>query len=143
MLSFRSAWMRWVAPTCLVISLPVWAGCGSADDDDSTLSDDTTQVGDDDTTGDDDSTDGTGDDDTEEGDDDATRPDVTPPTPPPAELDALDVKNAYSIVPGMAFSWKTFNLRAGLGYGNFNVGGVNFVFPRKTLVPELDLYWRW
>ena len=60
-----------------------------------------------------------------------------------AELEAFDVKNAYSIVPGMAFSWKTFNLRAGLGYGNFNVGGVNFVFPRKTIVPELDMYWRW
>jgi len=60
-----------------------------------------------------------------------------------AELQALDVKNAYSVVPGLAFSWKTFNLRVGLGYGNFNVGGVNFVFPRKTLVPELDMYWRW
>jgi len=54
-----------------------------------------------------------------------------------------DIKNAWSLVPGVAWSWKYFNLRVGLGYGNLNIGGVNFVLPKKTIVPELDLAWRW
>ena len=58
-------------------------------------------------------------------------------------LDALNVQNAWSLIPGVAWSWTTFNLRLGLGYGNFNVPGVNFVMPRKMICPELDLYWRW
>lgn len=60
-----------------------------------------------------------------------------------AGIDALDVKNAWSIVPGAAFSWKSAELRVGLGYGNLNIGGVNFVVQKKTIVPELDLAWRW
>jgi len=60
-----------------------------------------------------------------------------------AQLDALDVERAWSVIPGVAWSWETFNLRLGLGYGNYNVPGVNFVLPRKTLCPELDLFWRW
>ena len=60
-----------------------------------------------------------------------------------ARFDALDVRNAWSLIPGVAWSWETFNLRVGLGYGNYNVPGVNFVLPRKTLCPELDLFWRW
>jgi len=60
-----------------------------------------------------------------------------------AEVQMFDVSHAYSIVPGVQWSWETFNLRAGLGYGNYNLGPVNFVVPRKTLVPEFDLFWRW
>ncbi len=60
-----------------------------------------------------------------------------------AGIDALDVKHAWSIVPGAAFSWKSAELRVGLGYGNMNIGGVNFVAQKKTIVPELDLAWRW
>jgi hypothetical protein len=60
-----------------------------------------------------------------------------------ARLDALDVRHAWSLIPGAAWSWETFNLRVGLGYGNYNVPGVNFVLPRKTLCPELDVFWRW
>lgn len=59
------------------------------------------------------------------------------------QLDALDVRNAWSLIPGVAWSWETFNLRVGLGYGNYNVPGVNFVLPKKTLCPELDMFWRW
>lgn len=60
-----------------------------------------------------------------------------------AEVEMFDVLHAYSIVPGVHWSWETFNLRLGLGYGNYNLGPVNFVVARKTLVPDLDLYWRW
>jgi len=59
------------------------------------------------------------------------------------ESDIADVSNAFSIVPSIAFSWGSFNLRLGLGYGNFNVPAVNFVVPVATVVPDFDLYWRW
>lgn len=58
-------------------------------------------------------------------------------------LDTLDVKNAYSIVPGFSWSFKNVNFRVGLGYGNMNIGGVNIVLPKKTLVPDLDFFYRW
>jgi hypothetical protein len=58
-----------------------------------------------------------------------------------AESDALDFKGTGSVVASAVFSWRTFNLRAGLGYGNINLGGVNFILPRKGLVPDFDLYW--
>jgi hypothetical protein len=48
---------------------------------------------------------------------------------------------AFSIVPALAMSWQTFNLRLGVGYGNFNIPGVNFMINRRTPIPELDLYW--
>lgn len=60
-----------------------------------------------------------------------------------AEVDMFDVSHAYSIVPGVQFSWESYNLRLGLGYGNYNLGPVNFVVPQKTLVPEFDMFWRW
>lgn len=53
---------------------------------------------------------------------------------------ALDFPQAFSIVPSVVFSWGTFNLRAGLGYGNYSVPMVNLVLPKKTVVPDLDLY---
>lgn len=36
-----------------------------------------------------------------------------------------------------------FNLEFGLGYGNWNVPGVNFMVADKKVMPELDLYFRW
>jgi len=50
------------------------------------------------------------------------------------------VRDAYSIVPSLHLSWGWFNLRAGVGYGNFNVPLLNFVLPDRTLIPELDLF---
>lgn len=58
-----------------------------------------------------------------------------------ASSDALDFKSAYSVTAAAVFSWQTFNLRLGLGYGNYNVPAVNFVLPRKIVYPDLDLYW--
>lgn len=60
-----------------------------------------------------------------------------------AETDAVDVANAFSVLPSFIFSWNTFRLRLGLGYGNFNVPVINFVIPTRTLIPDFDLYWRW
>lgn len=53
----------------------------------------------------------------------------------------LNFRNAFSIVPSLAWSWSTFNLRVGVGYGNFNVPGVNFMIERRTLIPQFDLFW--
>ncbi len=62
-----------------------------------------------------------------------------------AELHAgadIDVQNAWSLTLCSVFSWQTFNFRIGLGYGNYNIPGVNFVIPVRIPYPELDLYWR-
>ena len=54
---------------------------------------------------------------------------------------SIDFRNAWSLTVGAVFSWKVFNLRAGLGYGNYNVPGVNFVTGERFLFPDLDVYW--
>jgi hypothetical protein len=54
---------------------------------------------------------------------------------------ALDYRGAGSFTVSGVWSWKTFNLRAGIGYGNYNVPGLNFVIGNRILYPELDLYW--
>jgi len=48
-----------------------------------------------------------------------------------ASTDALDFPGAFSIVPSVVFSWKVFNLRLGLGYGNYSVPAVNLVLRRR------------
>jgi hypothetical protein len=53
---------------------------------------------------------------------------------------ALDFPGAFSVVPSAVFSWGTFNLRLGVGYGNYSVPLLNFVLPKKTVVPDFDLY---
>jgi hypothetical protein len=58
-----------------------------------------------------------------------------------ASTNALDFPFAFSVVPSVVFSWSTFNLRFGLGYGNYTVPMLNLVLPQKTVVPDLDLYW--
>jgi hypothetical protein len=59
------------------------------------------------------------------------------------ESDGLDVQNAWSTLLAVHFSWEVFNLRLGVGYGNYSIPGLNFVIPTKTPIPEIDLYWRW
>ena len=58
------------------------------------------------------------------------------------ESDAVDVQNAYSIIPSAHISWGGFNLRFGIGYGNWSVPVINLVLPEKTPIVDLDLYWR-
>lgn len=40
------------------------------------------------------------------------------------------------------WAWETFHLRVGLGYGHYNVPLLDVYLADPTLVPELDLYWR-
>jgi hypothetical protein len=53
----------------------------------------------------------------------------------------VNFRYAFSVIPALAWSWENFNLRLGLGYGNFNVPGVNFMVERRTPIPEFDLFW--
>jgi len=52
----------------------------------------------------------------------------------------FEVRDAFSVVPSLLLTLGVFNLRLGVGYGNFNVPLVNFVVPERTLIPEADLY---
>jgi hypothetical protein len=70
--------------------------------------------------------------------DDYTRVDVALSA---SDNHAVNYSYAFSIVPAVAMSWESFNLRLGIGYGNFNIPGVNFMIERRTAIPELDLYW--
>jgi hypothetical protein len=49
-----------------------------------------------------------------------------------------------SVAGGVAgvFSWKHFNLRAGVTYGALFVSGPGLIVPLKYPYPELNLYWR-
>lgn len=58
------------------------------------------------------------------------------------DLADMGFPQTFNIVPGVAYSGDTFNLEAGLGYGAFNIPGVNFMLPSRSLVPYLDVYWR-
>jgi hypothetical protein len=63
-----------------------------------------------------------------------------------AEVDAkADVQSMqHSVAGGISgvFSWKHFNLRAGLAYGALFLPGPGLVLPLKYPYPELTLYWR-
>ena len=52
----------------------------------------------------------------------------------------FEVQDAFSVVPSLQLSSGAFNLRLGVGYGNYNVPLVNFVLPQRALAPEFDLY---
>lgn len=73
-----------------------------------------------------------------------TRPDAftTVDVQAVASTDDLDFPHAYSIVPSMVFSWRVFNLRLGVGYGNYSIPGINLVLPKRTLIPDFDFYFR-
>lgn len=53
----------------------------------------------------------------------------------------LNFRRAFSIVPAFVWSFATFNLELGLGYGNPNLPAVNFTLPDRYLIPTLDLFW--
>ncbi len=54
--------------------------------------------------------------------------------------DALNFRGAYSLTLSALFSWKVINVRLGIGYGNYNVPGINFMLPQKSLFPDFDFY---
>lgn len=52
----------------------------------------------------------------------------------------FQIRDAFSVVPSLLVTLGVFNLRLGVGYGNYNIPLVNFVVPERTLIPEADLY---
>lgn len=57
------------------------------------------------------------------------------------QSDRIDFRGAASGVLSGVWSWDAFHLRAGLGYGHFNVPIANIVLEKPTLIPQLDFYW--
>ncbi|HEX3773394.1 MAG TPA: hypothetical protein VHV51_02960 [Polyangiaceae bacterium] len=58
-----------------------------------------------------------------------------------AQTDALDFRGAASLTLSSVMSWQYFNLRLGVGYGHYNVPGVNFVLGKPSWFPDLDAFW--
>jgi hypothetical protein len=55
--------------------------------------------------------------------------------------EVIAFRNAASLTVSTVFSLAHFNLRLGLGYGNYNISGVNMVVPLRQFYPDFDLYW--
>ncbi|GEM_PF-1791964 len=58
------------------------------------------------------------------------------------EIAQMGFPQTMQLVPGIAYSGSTFNVELGLGYGSFNIPGINFMIPQKSIVPFFDMYWR-
>lgn len=54
--------------------------------------------------------------------------------------DILGAKGSLSV--SAYWSWDTFNLRAGLGYGHYTVPAANIFVAAPIVFPELAMYWR-
>lgn len=54
----------------------------------------------------------------------------------------LHAGRLFSIAPSLVGSWNSFNVRAGVGYGNYNLPGINFTLESRGFFPEFDLYWK-
>lgn len=53
-----------------------------------------------------------------------------------------DVEQGFSVALSALFSFTSFNLRVGMGYGNYNVPGLNLIIPERHPFPVFDLFWR-
>jgi len=59
-----------------------------------------------------------------------------------ASIQGESVRNAAYLMLSSVFSWQSVNLRVGIGAGNYNLPSINLMLPRKSVVAELDLYFR-
>lgn len=59
-----------------------------------------------------------------------------------AEIGAEGVRNAWLAQAGITYSWKYFNLQAGVGYGNLIIPGMKIAGAAKTIMPDFDVYFR-
>lgn len=59
------------------------------------------------------------------------------------DLAGLGFPQTFQVVPGFAYSREVFNLEVGLGYGHWHIPGANVFLPVRSVVPQIDLYWRW
>jgi hypothetical protein len=55
---------------------------------------------------------------------------------------AFNSERGFSVSAAALFSWQHFHLRVGVGYGNYNVPGLNLVVPDRLPFPVFDLFWR-
>ncbi len=55
---------------------------------------------------------------------------------------AADASNGFSFSAYAHFSFRYLNLKIGVGYGNYNIPGMNLVIPKRYPFPVFDLYWR-
>tara|TARA_B100000579_G_scaffold409018_1_gene397671 strand:- start:106 stop:915 length:810 start_codon:yes stop_codon:yes gene_type:complete len=56
--------------------------------------------------------------------------------------DAAEVDGGFSIIASGQHSWSSFNLRYGIGYGNWSLPVINMVMPEKSGIVEFDMFWR-
>ncbi|MBA3502858.1 MAG: hypothetical protein M4D80_10975 [Myxococcota bacterium] len=54
---------------------------------------------------------------------------------------SIDEMQGASSLLAFQYSAKRFRMRFGVGYGNYNLPMINFIVPKATPFPELDLYW--
>lgn len=59
------------------------------------------------------------------------------------DLAGLGFPQTFQVVPGFAYSREVFNLELGLGYGHWHLPGANVFLAVRSVVPQVDLYWRW
>ena len=59
-----------------------------------------------------------------------------------ADATVVDLQHAFSVALSAVASFETFNVRFGAGYGNYNIPGMNLVWPNKLPFPEVDVFWR-
>jgi hypothetical protein len=52
------------------------------------------------------------------------------------------LENAFQVVPGIAFSWRIFNLRLGVGYGRVFIPTLGLVSSYEGVIPDFELYFR-
>jgi hypothetical protein len=52
------------------------------------------------------------------------------------------LENAFQVVPGIAFSWRIFNLRLGVGYGHVFIPTLGLVSSYEGVIPDFELYFR-
>ncbi len=60
-----------------------------------------------------------------------------------ADNEDIDVRGAYSVSGFFHWSWRTFNLRLGLGYGHATIPVLNLISPVAAPYPVGDAYFKW
>lgn len=58
------------------------------------------------------------------------------------DLLAMGFPQTYQVLPLIAYSSSWFNFELGVSLGNYNISGVNLMFPGWLVIPHGDLYFR-
>ncbi len=57
-------------------------------------------------------------------------------------IDAEDLRNSFLFQGGVTFSWQWLNIKLNCGYGDLFLPGMHIIAPKKTIVPDVDIYAR-